>query len=214
MVVNYSQGKIYKIWSPSTGLTYIGSTCQPLSIRIGGHRAHKRLYEAGKRDYITSFKVLDQPDHRIDLIEYFPCNNKTELNKREGEVILQTDCVNKLVAGQTREEYRERNKDKLSEIKKEYYEQNKEKILANVKKYAEEHKEEKKEYLAVYYVQNSEKIRNRSKKHYEMNKETANARKAEQHECMCGKIYTLGHKTRHEKTKWHIEYIENLECED
>ena len=168
-MVNYNQAKIYKIWSPSTGLTYIGSTCSTLSKRISQHKDNKTCYEAGKRSYVTSFKVLDQPDARIDLIEYFPCNNKIELNRREGEIIVQTQCINKQIAGQTKKEYQQNNKEKISERGKEYRQKNKDAI---------------------------------------------NARKAEQHECMCGKIYTLGHKTRHEKTKWHIEYIENLECED
>ena len=168
-MVNYNQAKIYKIWSPSTGLTYIGSTCSTLSKRISQHKDNKTCYEAGKRSYVTSFKVLDQPDARIDLIEYFPCNNRTELNRREGEIIVQTQCINKQIAGQTKKEYQQNNKEKISERGKEYRQKNKDAI---------------------------------------------NARKAEQHECMCGKIYTLGHKTRHEKTKWHIEYIENLECED
>ena len=168
-MVNYNQAKIYKIWSPSTGLTYIGSTCSTLSKRISQHKDNKTCYEAGKRSYVTSFKVLDQPDARIDLIEYFPCNNRTELNRREGEIIVQTQCINKQIAGQTKKEYNKKYYDKTAERKKEYRQKNKDAIKA---------------------------------------------RKSQQHKCMCGKIYTLGHKTRHEKTKWHIEYIENLECED
>ena len=183
-MVNYNQAKIYKIWSPSTGLTYIGSTCSTLSKRISQHKDNKTCYEAGKRSYVTSFKVLDQPDARIDLIEYFPCNNKIELNRREGEIIVQTQCINKQIAGQTRKEYQQNNKEKISERSKEYRQNNK------------------------------EKISERNKEYRQKNKDAINAQKAEQHECMCGKIYTLGHKTHHEKTKWHIEYIENLECED
>jgi hypothetical protein len=155
-----------------------------LSKRISQHKDNKTCYEAGKRSYVTSFKVLDQPDARIDLIEYFPCNNKIELNRREGEIIVQTQCINKQIAGQTRKEYQQNNKEKISERSKEYRQNNK------------------------------EKISERNKEYRQKNKDAINARKAEQHECMCGKIYTLGHKTRHEKTKWHIEYIENLECED
>lgn len=41
---DYSKGKIYKIWSPSTGLTYIGSTIQTLSNRLSGHRVKHKLY--------------------------------------------------------------------------------------------------------------------------------------------------------------------------
>ena len=187
-MVNYNQAKIYKIWSPSTGLTYIGSTCSTLSKRISQHKDNKTCYEAGKRSYVTSFKVLDQPDARIDLIEYFPCNNKIELNRREGEIIVQTQCINKQIAGQTKKEYNSQ-----------WYIDNKEKKNEKSRKWKEN---------------NPERVKENGQKYYQKNKDAINARKAEQHECMCGKIYTLGHKTRHEKTKWHIEYIENLECED
>jgi len=47
-MVNYNQAKIYKIWSPSTGLAYIGSTCSTLSKRISQHKDNKTCYEAGK----------------------------------------------------------------------------------------------------------------------------------------------------------------------
>lgn len=113
---DYSKGKIYKIWSPSTGLTYIGSTCQTLAVRLAGHVYRKKYYDAGKKAFLTSFKVLECDDYRIDLIEEYPCENKMQLNKREGEVILATECVNKVVAGRTLKQYREANKDRIYKL--------------------------------------------------------------------------------------------------
>ena len=51
-----------------------------------------------------------------------------ELRKREGEHIKNTDCVNKRVECRTNKEYKQDNKDKLSEQAKEYYKNNKNKI--------------------------------------------------------------------------------------
>ena len=46
---DYSQGKIYCIRSHETDLIYIGSTIQPLSIRMGKHRdSYKRYLKTGK----------------------------------------------------------------------------------------------------------------------------------------------------------------------
>jgi hypothetical protein len=55
--------------------------------------------------------------------------------------------------------------------------------------------------------------RNR-KQHYEANKdkllEYKNNRNIEKHICICGSSYTLCHKSRHERTQKHINFIESL----
>jgi hypothetical protein len=52
----------------------------------------------------------------------FPCENKEQLNKREGEIIREIGTLNKKIAGRTQKEYIEDNKDKIKEYKKEYQE--------------------------------------------------------------------------------------------
>jgi hypothetical protein len=65
-------------------------------------------------DNITSKILFEKYDDvRIELIEEFPCENKMELNKREGHYIRTLECVNKLVAGRTKKEWREDNKEKF-----------------------------------------------------------------------------------------------------
>ena len=129
---DYANGKIYKIWSPSTDLTYIGSTCNKLHIRLFEHRSKFKIYKAGKCAYMTSFKVLEQPDYRILLIENYPCQNRAELNRREGEIIQAMTCVNKCVAGRTNKEsckkYREERRDEIIDYQKKYREDHREEI--------------------------------------------------------------------------------------
>ena len=110
-MVNYQLGKIYKIVSGD--LTYIGSTCEPtLARRMAGHKTRYDSWKAGKTRFVTSFKVIENGNAEIILIETFPCNTKDELHARERYFIENTICVNKFIPGQTSKEYNERNKEK------------------------------------------------------------------------------------------------------
>ena len=99
---DYKNGKIYQIWSPNTDKVYIGSTTQPL---------HKRFYEHKSKvtkpdHYRASCEVIKAGDAKIELIEEYPCENKMELERREGQISRTTQnvCYNKYHAGQTIEQ--------------------------------------------------------------------------------------------------------------
>ncbi len=127
----YHGGKIYTLRSPSTDKIYIGSTIQPLYKRKSEHFVRKT----------NDISKLD--DFYIELLEDFKCENKDQLNKREGELIrLHSDkCVNKVIAGRSRKDYKIDNKDAIKEWNKTYQESyqktNKEKIKEYQKKYRE-----------------------------------------------------------------------------
>jgi hypothetical protein len=87
----------------------------------------------------------------IELYEYFPCTNNSELHRREGEVIREIGTIKKIIAGRTRVEYREDNKEKIVEYGKEYREDNKEKISEKQKEWHEDYKEYTKEYKQGYH---------------------------------------------------------------
>ena len=44
----YKNGKIYRVSDNSFNKSYIGSTIQPLSRRMGGHRKLYKLFSSGK----------------------------------------------------------------------------------------------------------------------------------------------------------------------
>jgi hypothetical protein len=67
-------------------------------------------------------------------------------------------------------EYRENNKEKLSERAKIYYKENTESILIRVKEYNKDRVEEKAEYDKKYREENEEKLKERSKVYYKENK--------------------------------------------
>jgi hypothetical protein len=129
---DYSKGKIYAIRSPNTDKVYIGSTIDTLSRRMSKHR--------NKFNTTSSKLILEAGDAYIELIEEFPCDNREQLSKREGEIMRATaNYCNKLIAGRTLNEYREDNKDIIIErdrnYSKAFYEANKEKRLEYQKAY-------------------------------------------------------------------------------
>ena len=194
MPPNFQNGKIYSIRSHQTDKIYIGSTTQSLAVRFGGHKKPSNT--------ATSREILLFDDAYIELIELFPCDSKMALNLREGEIIRERDCVNKIVAGRTkaqwlednkehvhnrRKQYYEDNKTVFAEKHKEYYESNKPIITERMTKYRDENKEEldikKKHYYysnkaaisehgSLYRNANKEKIKARGQKYYLENKDT------------------------------------------
>ena len=106
MTVDYKLAKIYKIVCNVTGLVYVGSTCEPaLARRLAVHKSDYKRYLNGKYPYVTSFKVLENNNYTILLIESLPnCTSRDELHKREGYYIKRLTNVNKRAAGNTRGE--------------------------------------------------------------------------------------------------------------
>ncbi len=171
---NYQNGKIYKIWSPQgeEDEIYIGSTCDGLYKRKSTHKVNNNT---------CSSKILFEKytDVRIELIEKYPCNNKEELLKKEGEHIKNNKCLNKLIAGRTPEEYREDNKEKIKEIDKKYREDNKEKIKQKDKERYKNEKDCRSQNAKEYYIKNKEYLKQKTKEYYENNKKLILEKKKE-----------------------------------
>ena len=127
---DYNNGKIYKIEALGTDEIYVGSTCSPLSVRMATHRANYKKWKAGKHNKCKSYDLFEKyglENCKIRLIELYPCTCKDELERREGECqkeLLGKGLVNKNIAGRTKKEWYDDNKEHI----KKYYETNKEKI--------------------------------------------------------------------------------------
>lgn len=132
----YKQGKIYKIVCNKTGKCYIGSTCEPtLSRRLAQHRTDYNAFIKGNKKGISSFKILENNDYSIILIEDYPCERKDQLLQRERFYIENNECINRCRPITTNEEkkqqikkWSENNKERKNKTDKEYYENNKEKL--------------------------------------------------------------------------------------
>ncbi len=88
----YEKGQIYLIKCKETGLGYVGSTIDPLRVRLSKHRTDFRGYYGFKdnklRNYRSSFDVMESDEYEIHLLEKYPCNERKELLKREALWIL------------------------------------------------------------------------------------------------------------------------------
>ena len=183
---NSKLGFIYKIVNTENTDFYIGSTLRTLKIRLQAH--YKTV---AKKPNIKLYKLMTdigKDKFNIELVENIIYSNIDELRKKEQEYTerLKPSLNSKNAFG--------RNKEKIRLKQKKGYELNKEKILLRVHKYAEEHKEE---------------IKERGIKYREKNKETIKAKKSKKEICECGTEYTHVHKSRHLRSKFHLNFIEN-----
>jgi hypothetical protein len=136
----YQRGVIYAIRSHKTNDVYLGSTTQPL---------HKRLHQHKCYNETSSAEILKHGDAYIELVENFPCNSKAELNKREGWYIRHSDCVNKNIAGRTKQEWYADNKEKVIEKSRINQIANKEHRAEYMKNYCAENRERLNEYKRI-----------------------------------------------------------------
>ena len=226
----YERGKIYVIRSHKTPLIYVGSTIEPLlSNRLSKHKGHYKRYKNGRNvSYCASYDIIEiDEDCYIELYEDYPCENRQQLRKREGQVIRELDCINKVVAGRTRKEHYNENKERLLAISREwrennpeyhkqhgkkynkqYYLDNKEKLKEKSHQWYENNKEKVRERDRQYRENNKEKIREQGRQYREKNKKIINAKQNQKYNCECGGKYTRCHKTNHMKTKKHRDYME------
>ena len=167
-MVNYKNGKIYKLVNDELNLTYYGSTCNELRKRLYGHKT--------KVNKCCSKIMFESGEVKIYLVEKFPCNDKSELNQKERYYIENNECINKNIPNRTPKEWyiewyknngkelkekeRERykkNKEKINNKHSEYYLKNKEKLIKKQKEYTEKNKQKIKEYHKQYYLKNKDK---------------------------------------------------------
>jgi hypothetical protein len=228
---DFENGKIYAIRSPQTDDVYIGSTTSTLKKRFQKHMSSFKQWENENYCYVTCFDILKFDDCYIELIENYPCENEEELRKREGTHQLSTTCINKCVAGRTREEWVEIHKEELAEYQANYYQEHKEEHSKNCKEWREKNKEHLKEYNKKRYENPERKaqIKARSKIYYNCDvceKEVALCKKARheksrehlsksnpdkikelEKECECGSVYMIVDEDKHLGSKKHYNWL-------
>ena len=173
---DYKNGKIYKIVCYDTDEIYIGSTVQDLQHRLSIHKS--------PANNCCSKQIIDRNNYYIELLETYPCNNEFELNRKEGEYQRAIECINHNIAGRTRKEREQNNKEKNAKRKQEYY---------------KEHYQDKKEAIAKYY-----------KEYRQNNLETIKALQSKVVICECGIKSTHANLARHKTTKRHIDLMNKL----
>ena len=223
-VINkFHNSKIYTIRSPSTDKYYIGSTTQILCKRFVDHKSDYKLYLKGKHGFTTSYKIIELGDSYIELLEEFNCENRMQLERKEGELIRKNklECVNRYIAGRTQQEYYIENKDKISEYKNQWYNENMEKIIEYKNQWYIDNKARILEQQKSHYINNKDKIVELRKQYNKDNKDKISEQRKQFYEankhkinepftCECGSIIQHVVKSRHNKTKKHIAFINTI----
>ena len=113
---DYKDSKIYKITCNITGLTYYGSTTQPISKRVGQHRADLKCDNGD----CNSKLVLAGGNYDYCLVEKVECADKSELHRRERHYTELDECVNKNIPGRTKKEWCSENRETILKQMREY----------------------------------------------------------------------------------------------
>ena len=152
----YKNGKIYVICNCIDDEIYVGSTRRTLHKRFIEHKKDCKSGKSNMKIY-HHMKTLGVHNFYIELHEEYPCNNRRELTRREGQIIrLLKSSLNVFIAGRTRQEWKTKNKDILKKKRKNYRAKNKDII-----------KKKNKEYKAEYYQRKNEFYgSNRNKKNF------------------------------------------------
>ena len=108
-MVNYKNGKIYKLKCNITNKVYIGSTaerllCQRLRYHVKSY--NKYILNMNKSHYTTSYDILENGNYTITLLEKCPCESKDELHARERYHIERNECVNIMIPLRTKHEWK------------------------------------------------------------------------------------------------------------
>lgn len=82
----YAQGKIYQICHHDE-LLYVGSTCKTIEQRIVGHVNDKQRCDRPFYRYLRENELEFDEDLTVDVVEFFPCSSRKELEGRETEYI-------------------------------------------------------------------------------------------------------------------------------
>lgn len=181
---NYQNGKIYKIVPNSEHAPneqYIGSTTKRIVQRLERHRENYGLYQQGQYCNVTVFRLFEKygmENCTIELVELFPCDSKNALETREGYHIRNNSCVNKLIAGRTRKQYREDHKEKIAAEK------------------------------VKWYLAHKEVVNKRNIEYNRARKDIVSKQRARTFlYCDCGSCVRLSDKPAHLKTKKHLAHM-------
>ena len=121
------------------------------------HRSDYKKYLNGSVTFISIFNLFDEfgvENCKIEWVEDYPCSSKKELHKKEGEHQKNCDCVNKLIAGRSKKEHYNDNREEIRTKQTEQYINNKEYYRKKANKYNNQNKDKIKVKNNKKYIQN------------------------------------------------------------
>jgi len=167
-MVNYENGKVYCIRNRADDdkIVYVGSTVESLSTRMAKHRSSAKNPKFSNRKIYQIFNYHGIEQFYVELIKFYPCLSKNDLEAEEGRFIREHGTFNignQIIAGRTAKEryidnadkmkqYRIDNAEKIKEHMKQWRFNNVEKVKEYQNQYREKYKEYQSQYNKQYYL--------------------------------------------------------------
>ena len=190
-------GFIYKISNCDDDEIYVGSTTLTIYKRFQTHMCNDNNGRKSTYNLYKKIIAIGKDKFRIEHLETVSFDDKYELYAREQFYIdILKPVLNMRLAPNKNYNHYLNHKEARLQWGKEYYQDNKERILNRVHRYAEN---------------NKDKISERGKKYREEHKDEIKERRSKTFLCECGVESSYDHKSRHLRTKRHLEYINTKE---
>jgi hypothetical protein len=178
---------VYVIWARDEDgeeVRYYGHTHDMEEREVTHRNSYNGWVHAGRPDKASdaghacsSVFVMDMGDWNMDVLHELDCD-KEEASRVEGNYIRYNKCVNRCVAGRT---------------KAQWFQDNRDSVLQQMKQYHQENRDARLEY---------------GKKYYQATKEKQSARKAEKVPCPCGTLVGRGDIAKHLKSQKHTKRMQ------
>jgi hypothetical protein len=108
--------KIYKLSSLVNDKVYIGSTCNPLNVRMAQHILSHWAFKSGNNSTrVSSYDIIDTEEYKIELLEECSIEEKFI---REQYYIDTIKCINK---NKSYSEFNQKSKESWAAYQKNYY---------------------------------------------------------------------------------------------
>ena len=197
-MVNYTKGKIYKLYSDIDDMFYIGSTTLPLGKRRKSHKKKAEFFP--DRNVYAHFNNISWDNVKIQLIEKYPCASIHELIQRERHHIeILKPQLNTTIPILTDEEKEKKKQEQFAKLT-EYMKQNPEVKKKSDKKSYEKRKEQILKQKHEYYEANKNAKKEWQKNYTQTHKEEMSSKRKERVNCpQCSKNISQGALRRHIK---------------
>ena len=218
---DYSKTVMYKIVCNDLSITncYIGHTTEFIKRKSQHKSACNTISNAKHNLNLYSFIRGNGGWNNWAMVEIekWNCNDGNEARARERYWYeLHNATLNSEIPNRSTAEYNKDIKEKKEIYNHEYYEKNKDKLKNEAHNYylsvkdSQEFKDKQKERHDMYCSNNKDKLKISRAEYYNTNKEEIRETLSVKLDCACGSKYSKGHKSHHEKTKKHIDYINSL----
>ena len=165
-------GNIYCIQSLNDeSYVYVGMTKLSLEKRLKNHIYDYNYWKEGKIRYVSSFKIFELGEPKIDLLEKCPIKMLLEKEKEYINKLKDNFIVCNIIGNEDNIGEKGKNDNRTEEVKekekehlKKYYQENKDKINERRKIDTIRNKQSNKEIRRRYYLKNQEKIKERVRK--------------------------------------------------